>query len=86
MGKEKENKKRTKKVKHITYSALSCCFQKPTCPQEPLFWDTWKFSMFGHSEQREETSSVLLESSSYLVLPFTGVLFKVLSWALFYTP
>lgn len=64
----RKKKTRTKKVKHITYSALSCCFQKPTCLQEPLFWDTWKFSMFGYSEQRR----FLFLGPAFYWSPFQG--------------
>lgn len=79
-GKEKENKKRTKKRKHITYSALPCCFQKPSHPQEPLFLNTWKFSMFGHSSFAAKRGSIFCFLWSLLFLS------PAFSWSPFLCP
>lgn len=70
MGREKEHKKRTKKLKHITYSALSCCVSRnPPVPKSHSFWILGGSQCLAiqTSEQREEEPSVLFEETSNLL-------------------
>lgn len=84
-GKEKENKKRTKKRKHITYSALPCCFQKPSHPPRTTLFEylevlnVWPFKL--RSKERKHLLFSLkapLSQSCLFLESFS------LSWALFY--